>query len=84
MKEDRKTAEKAVERAIIRGARALGGKFKPVVPESIEKLLDSCDSDGSSASHSIKFCSNKARSGPAAGHFCVNKPAKKEEFDYCK
>ncbi|XP_043251532.1 uncharacterized protein LOC122396864 [Colletes gigas] len=80
MKEERKSAEKAVQRAILRGARALGGRFKPVVPESIEKLLDSCASDTSSTSSSasVTHCGLKPEYLP-----CGHKPPKKEELHIC-
>ncbi|KOC61933.1 hypothetical protein WH47_06060 [Habropoda laboriosa] len=81
MKYERKEAEKAMQKAIIRSARALGGKCKSTLPGSIEKLLDSCTSDESSLSAStITFCGTKTMSPPIRP--CQNKK-KKEEFDCC-
>ncbi|XP_033333829.2 uncharacterized protein LOC117224799 [Megalopta genalis] len=66
MKHERKATEKAVQRAILRGARALGGRFKPIVPETIEKLLDSCESNASSVSTSgsVTCCGRKSENRP--------------------
>lgn len=81
MKHERKAAEKAVQRAILRGARALGGRFKPIVPESIEKLLDSCESNASSASTSgsVTCYGTKAEDQP-----CGSKPSRKEAYHICQ
>ena len=83
MKYERKEAEKAIQKAIVRGARALGGRFKPTVPGSIEKLLDICNSDASSQStSSVSLCTTKTASPMI--HTCHNKMRRKEEFDYCE
>ncbi|XP_054003261.1 uncharacterized protein LOC128889563 [Hylaeus anthracinus] len=80
MKQERKSAEKAVQKAILRGARALGGRFKPIVPGSIEKLLDSCCSDSSSTSTSgsVSYCGAKSEHLP-----CGHKVPKKEDSHIC-
>ncbi|XP_017755214.1 PREDICTED: uncharacterized protein LOC108547277 [Eufriesea mexicana] len=83
MKYERKEAEKAIQKAILRSARALGGRFKPTVPGSIEKLLDTCDSDASSQStSSVTICA--AESTLPAIHACQKRTSRRsEEFDYC-
>ncbi|XP_073967959.1 uncharacterized protein [Bombus fervidus] len=83
MKYERKEAEKAIQKAILRGACALGGRFKPTVPGSIEKLLDICNSNASSQStSSVSLCATKTVSPMI--HTCHNKTRRKEEFDYCE
>ncbi|KZC09879.1 hypothetical protein WN55_00525 [Dufourea novaeangliae] len=79
MKHERKAAEKAVQRAILRGARALGGRFKPMVPDSIEKLLDSCESDASSVStsYSSTCCGTKTEMRP-----CGENRARRETYNH--
>ncbi|CAK9794968.1 hypothetical protein ANTQUA_LOCUS157 [Anthophora quadrimaculata] len=78
MKYERKEAERAMQKAIIRSARALGGGCKSMLPGSIERLLDSCTSDESSLSTStITFCGTKTMSPPIRP--CQNKKKKKKE-----
>ncbi|XP_034174075.1 uncharacterized protein LOC117601455 [Osmia lignaria lignaria] len=78
MKHERKEADKALQKAILRGACALSGGYKTHVPESVEKLLNSCDSNVStSSSYSVTLCSTKP---PSAS---CGRPKKRHEFACC-
>ncbi|CAL7934288.1 unnamed protein product [Xylocopa violacea] len=82
MKYERKESEKAIQKAIIRSARALGGRCKSMISESVEKLLDTCNSDTSSQSaSSLTNCAKNMSRPPQTCH--NNSTRKKDEFDYC-
>nr|XP_003699472.1 PREDICTED: uncharacterized protein LOC100880216 [Megachile rotundata] len=75
MKHDRKEVEKALQKAILRGACALGG-YRPQVPGSVEKLLNRCDSDvSSSSSYSLTLCTKPPPEIRPCG-----KPSKKKQL----
>lgn len=82
MKYERQEAETALQKAILRGAKALGGRYKPMIPGSIEKLLDSCSSETTSRS-SLTVCAARNNPSPATVYPC-HRPRKKEEFNYCE
>ncbi|XP_006619737.1 uncharacterized protein LOC102678939 [Apis dorsata] len=80
MKNERKEAEKAIQKAILRSACAIGG-FKPIIQGSIEKLLDVCNRTGSSQSmSSVTFCASKS---PTL-HTCTNKSSRRRDINYCE
>lgn len=78
MKYERTEAEKAIQKTILPGTRTLNGRFKSTVPESIEKLLDICNSNASfQSTSSVTLCAAKAVSPTI--EICHNKTWKKEK-----
>ncbi|KAF3427994.1 hypothetical protein E2986_06754 [Frieseomelitta varia] len=84
MKYEQKEAEKAIQKAILPGTGTLGGRFRSTVPESIEKLLDICNSNASfQSTSSVTLCAAKAVSPTI--EICHNKTSKKEKgLDCCE
>lgn len=79
-----KYEQKAIQKANLPGTRTLGGRFKSTVPESIEKLLDICNSNASfQSTSSVTPCAAKAVSPTT--EMCHNKTWKKEKkLDCCE